>query len=789
MEDPSSSSSSTRCLPKPSDLSKHQLSFLNQHFQTHQDLLHKAPPLHTSLRTRSSHLDSLLLHLKASLTQRTVSWIRRSFSAKTALHNIDISLQNLNLVTSQCGSGWKKLQRVLGTELPQLAKEVKRIETIHSYLETTLQLEALVGDLEDAVFCFVNCHSGKMFSAMLSNSSNSGTKQEKLLQAIKALNDLEVLVGLVKLRPQWHHLLKSVDARVDKTLAVLRPQVFADHRAFLASLGWPPKLSTLKIESELSGLSNPLISMQGEKRRSYSDSFLALCALQHIQTRRENRQLNLSGQKECIIQLWAIDELVSPIASRMEYHFSKWVDQPEFIFELAYKITRDFIVGVDDVLQPLIDRARLISYSAKEAWVSSMVQLLSEFLAKRIFSSLAEKYQEKQMKSEVILSWLHLIDLIVLFDKRIQSLLSSETSLFSTELERVESLSGNTSVLMIFGNRPDWLKIWAKIELKNACDKLKTDLNDERAWTVDGKEGAELPFDTQHFLISTREDHKAPLIAESALRTTWEMVERCQTMPVILPRLQFIRLTAVRFLWYFFKVLLVHCKRTEITPDNPDDEALVRVCGSINAAKYIELKLRQWSDDVNFLEMKLAENDPSNQRKDENTDYNFFGEEIQSLSELATNWLMEIISVLLRQFENLSWEYVQKMKLYEQQLEDLAPVEISAAVDLNISVDFVEPLDALRCHLILLRMTLNATDFLDLWRSLAEGLDHFISCSGITCRIQFFDGGINQFETDMQALFSVFQPFCVRPEAFFPSTREIMMLLKMKKRKRRSICR
>lgn len=614
---------------------------------------------------------------------------------------------------------------------------------------------------------------------------NSGTKHEKLLQAIKAMNDLEVLVGLVKLRPQWHHLLKSVDARVDRTLAILRPQVFADHRALLASLGWPPKLSTSKIESEqVSGLPNPLLLMQGEKRKSYSNSFLALCALQHIQTRRENRQLNLSGQKECTIQLWAIDELVSPIASRMEYHFSKWVDQPEFIFELAYKITRDFIVGVDDVLQPLIDIARLISYSAKEAWVSSMVQLLSEFLAKRIFSSLAERYKEKQMKSEVISSWLHLVDLIVLFDKRIQSLVSSETSLFSTESERVESLSGSISVLMIFGNRPDWLKIWAKIELKNACSKLKTDLKDERAWTVDGKERAELHFDTQHFLISSREDHKAPLIAESALRITWEMVERCGTMPIVILRLQFIRLTAVRFLWYFFKVLLVQCKRTENFPDNPDDETLVRVCGSINAAKYIESKLRQWSDDVNFLEMKLAENDSSNRRKDNSTDYCFFGEEIRCLSELATNWLMDIISVLLRQFENLSWEYLQKMKHYEQQPEDLAPVEVLSAMDLTISMDFVEPLDALRCHLILLRMTLNAKDFLDLWRSVAEGLDHFISCSAITCGIQFFDGGINLFETDMQALFSVFQPFCVRPEAFFPCTRETIKLLKMKRRQR-----
>lgn len=651
--------------------------------------------------------------------------------------------------------------------------------------ETTLQLEALVGDLEDAAFSFVNCHSGKMFSAMLSNSSSSGTKHEKLLQAIKAMNDLEVLVGLVKLRPQWHHLLKSVDARVDKTLAILRPQIFADHRALLASLGWPPKLSTSKIETEqVSGLPNPLLLMQGEKRKSYSNSFLALCALQHIQTRRENRQLNLSGQKEHTIQLWAIDELVSPIASRMEFHFSKWVDQPVFIFELAYKITRDFIVGVDDVLQPLIDRARLISYSAKEAWVSSMVQLLSEFLAKRIFLSLAERYKEKQMKSEVISSWLHLIDLIVLFDKRIQSLLSSETSLFSTESERVECLSGSISVLMIFGNKPDWLKIWAKIELKNACSKLETDLLDERAWAVDGKERAELHFDTQHFLISSREDHKAPLIAESALRITWEMVERCETMPVVILRLQFIRLTAVRFLWHFFKVLLVQCKRTENFPDNPDDEALVRVCGSINAAKYIESKLRQWSDDVNFLEMKLAENDSSNRSKDNSTDYSFFGEEIKCLAELATNWLMDIISVLLRQFENLSWEYLQKLKHYEQQPEDLAPVEVSSAMDLTISVDFVEPLDALRCHLILLRMTLNAKDFLDLWRSVAEGLDHFMSCSDITCGIRFSDRGISLFETDMQALFSVFQPFCVRPEAFFPCTRETIKLLKMKKGKR-----
>ena len=37
----------------------------------------------------------------------------------------------------------------------------------------------------------------------------------------------------------------------------------------------------------------------------------------------------------------------------------------------------------------------------------------------------------------------------------------------------------------------------------------------------------------------------------------------------------------------------------------------------------------------------------------------FFDEEIRSLSEMETNWLMEIIAVVLRQFEMLSWKYVQ----------------------------------------------------------------------------------------------------------------------------------
>ncbi|GMH27903.1 hypothetical protein Nepgr_029746 [Nepenthes gracilis] len=76
------------------------------------------------------------------------------------------------------------------------------------------------------------------------------------------------------------------------------------------------------------------------------------------------------------------------------------------------------IEKMDDVLQPLLDKARLVSYSARAAWEFVMVKMLPTFLPRRVFLSLAELCEEKHSKAEAISSWIHLVDLIVAFDKR-----------------------------------------------------------------------------------------------------------------------------------------------------------------------------------------------------------------------------------------------------------------------------------------------------------------------------------------------------------------------------------
>jgi len=99
MDPSSSSSSSLPRLPNVADLAPQHGAFLDQHFQTKRDLSQESShlSLSSSLSQQCAELDSFfLLHA----TKRTVSWIARSFRAKSSLQQLSLSLRNLSLRTS-----------------------------------------------------------------------------------------------------------------------------------------------------------------------------------------------------------------------------------------------------------------------------------------------------------------------------------------------------------------------------------------------------------------------------------------------------------------------------------------------------------------------------------------------------------------------------------------------------------------------------------------------------------------------------------------------------------------
>lgn len=578
--------------------------------------------------------------------------------------------------------------------------------------------------------------------------------------AIGYLKNIEDLLASVTItRPQWTHLLSAVDHRVDRSLALLRPQAIVDHRALLSSLGWPPSLSGSKFASIDSGkqaeIVNPLFSMAGDLKSKYSESFLSLCNLQELQKRRKARQLKGHNVGNQIRQpLWVIEELVNPISTAAHHHFSKWADKPEFIFALAFKIIRDFVDSMDEILQPLVDRAKLVGYSCREEWISGIVIALSTYLAKEIFPKQIEHLQDSSSSDagctsyEARVSWLSLVDLIISFDKRTQDLISA-TGLLLTVKD--DDNWQRISVLSVFCDRPDWLEVWAEIERHDALDKLKSAMESEKNWST-RIEGTMLEYGS--------DDYKSPAITTAVQQSLSLLIDRARPIPSITLKAEFIRMSASPIILEFLGYMLRRCQEAEGLTALADDNAVLKVSQSINAARYLESMLTEWCEDVFFLEM-------------ENLSVNgeggcIFQQEINHLKEFRVEWVDKITTVILRAFDSRSRDYLKNRRQWLEKSEGPA-----------VSRAFIESLDYIQGQLSKLEGGLNSLDFVTVWRSVASGVDQLLFASIFTGGTKISNGGVERLQRDLSVLFAVFSAWCLRPEGFFPRLSEGLKLLKV----------
>ncbi|GAV73011.1 RINT1_TIP1 domain-containing protein [Cephalotus follicularis] len=766
--------SSIQTIPRITTISTSALTFLNDKLVTKQDLT-QSTNLVSELHIQCSDLDWNLIELNLKLESSLIAYA--SFSDRIGSFFVNVNEQLTGLDSATCsrssvsdggGEGGGGADQILGEELPALAKEVARVETVRAYAETALKLDTLVGDIEDAVSSTMNKNLRKHIS-----TQNSGEMRSVIIKTFKLTED--VLTTVTKTRPQWTHLVLAVDHRVDRALAVLRPQAIADHRALLSSLGWPPPLSvltSLNPETRKSTeVSNPLFTMQGDLKQQYYENFLALCSLQELQRRRKSRQLEGHNREVALHQpLWAIEELVNPISIASQRHFSKWLDKPEFIFALVYKITRDYVDSMDELLQPLVDEAKLAGYSCREEWISAMVTSLSTYLAKEIFPSYVDQLNEESVtgsQSQARISWLHLVDLMISFDKQIKSLVEQYGILVSLQedgnLQKISSLS-------VFSDRCDWLDVWAEIELSDTMEKLKAEMDNEKNWTMKVQVAV---------LLSGPEDYNSPAVSSYILRLLSSVVDRCRSVPNISLRSRFLRLAGAPVIHKFMDCLLLRCQEAEGLTALTDDDALIKVANSINAARYFESVLKEWCEDVFFLEMgmdpsdqlgtSVSNNGGSEEGLTEGPGIAIFEEEIRKLELFRKEWVEKLFVVISRGFDARSRDYMKNRRQWQEKNEE----------GWTVSKTLVGALDYLQGKMTIIEGSLNGIDFVGFWRSLAAGLDRLIFNGILMNNVKFNDGGVQRFGSDMEILFSVFGAWCLRPEGFFPKTNEGLKMLKM----------
>ncbi|CAN1299916.1 RINT1-like protein MAG2 [Linum perenne] len=707
---------STLTLPPSAILSSSVVTFLNGRFNDQQDL-EQASAIVSELQSQCVDLDQSLTAINSRIQSSLLAYASFSDRIQSLVTDTTSKLTDLGSLTSASSSfsdGGVK-EQVLAEELPALAKEVSRVEIVRAYADTALKLDVLVGDIEDVVAFVMNRNLKRPAPQ---------TSDEMCTHAIEALGKTEdVLTYITKKRSQWTRLVSAVDDRVDRALATLRPQQIADHRMLLTSLGWPPPLSSLTsqiLDTEKSSeASNPLFTMHGDLKRKYCENFRALCRLQELQIRRKGRQLEGHNREVALHQpLWAVEELVNPISIACQRHFTKWTDKPEFIFALVYKITRDYVDTMDELLQPLVDEARLVGYSCREEWISAMVTSLSTYLAKEVFTAYISQQEDENVSgilSQARMSWLHLVDLMISFDKRVLSLATHSGVLMSIQedrnLQKISSLS-------VFCDKPDWLDFWAEIELSDTLEKLKAEAEDERNWIVKVQGAA---------LLSGPENYKSP------------------------------------------------CQEAEGMTALTDDDGLIKVANSINAVHYFESVVKEWCEDVFFVEMGYDQNDPGTIGTEGYVDTSLggiFEEEIRKLEYFRKEWVEKVSVVLLRGFEARCREYLKNKRQWQDRMEEGWPV----------SKNLVESLDYLQAKMAVVEENMNSIDFVSVWRSLASGIDRALFNGVFTSNVKFYDSGVESLGRDMEVVFGVFEAWCIRAEGFFPKMSEGLKLLKKKKK-------
>ncbi|CAG7869854.1 unnamed protein product [Brassica rapa] len=746
-------------LPQVSSFSASVFSFLDDRFRDAADLS-QSPALVSELETEISELDQRLAGLSRQLESGLASYASFSDRIGGLLIGVNAKLADLSSSRSASDGGKEEETRehVAGEELPSLAKEVAQVESVRAYAETALKLDTLVGDIEDALMSSLNKN--------LRTSRSSGFEEVRL-HAIKTLQKTEDILSLVaKRHPRWGRLVSAVDHRVDRALAMLRPQAIADYRALLTSLGWPPQLSNLtssSLDSKSDDVQNPLFNMEGNLKSQYCGNFHALCSLQGLQLQRKSRQLGSHKGENVLFHqpLWAIEELVNPLTVASQRHFAKWSEKPEFIFALVYKITRDYVDSMDELLQPLVDKAKLAGYSCREEWVSAMVSSLSLYLVKEIFPTYVGQLNEPDLSSEAKVSWLHLIDLMISFDKRVQSLVSQSGILSLQEdgnLLRISSLS-------VFCDRPDWLDIWAEIELEEKLVKLKAEMDNDRNWTVK----------VQDELISTSNVYRPPIVSSILLQHLSSIIERSKSVPAIYLRARFLRLAASPTIQKFLDCLLLRCQEAEGLTALTENNDLIKVASSINAGHYIESVLEEWCEDVFFLEMGNGQDNPQEAPGQENftePSEGIFGEEFEKLEKFRLEWINKLSVVVLRGLDARTREYIKNRKQWQEKRDK----------EWTVSRALVGALDYLQGKTSIIEENLNKADFTATWRSLASEIDKLFFNSILMANVKFSDDGVERFREDMEVLYGVFRAWCVRPEGFFPKLSEGLTLLKMKEK-------
>uniref|UniRef100_A0A3P9LG62 RAD50-interacting protein 1 n=1 Tax=Oryzias latipes TaxID=8090 RepID=A0A3P9LG62_ORYLA len=522
----------------------------------------------------------------------------------------------------------------------------------------------------------------------------------------------------------WHNIIKErLSSEFGKVLTQLHWPIISPNQPLSPAANCPDS------SSQLEALVAQLLALQA------SDDF--------ISQRTSHQPVQVSSPSPppplAVSVCLPVQIMLLPICKRFRYHFygnrqTNSLNKPEWYLTQALIWMGSSAAFMEEKIQPVFDRAG--------AAISARVEL-----CRGLVSLVQEKVAADAPR--------------ILYDDALFCHLVEEVLQFEKELRGSHSYPPALPGLLHILLEDAVLQKWLAVEKKMAVEKMDAMLSTDGAWSSQYKD------------ISDMDELKAPDCAETFMTLLQVITERYRALPSPSAQLKFLELQ--KELVDDFRIRL-----TQVMKEESRCPLGVRYCAILNAVNYISTILRDWADDVFFLQLQqaavsLGEDEVLGGRsmmevgRLASLEGSLFDGLLALLDRLKGDMLGRLLDFLMREISEKAKPYCQERWLSLPSQQDQSIMSLSgSACPMMLCV---------RDRLLNLHQVLSLPLFQLAWQGLAERLDHFLY-QDVVLSNHFSEGGAAQLHFDMNRnLFPLFGHYCKRPENFFKHMKEAVIVL------------
>jgi len=605
-------------------------------------------------------------------------------------------------------------------------KEYQKLIIVQSYIQNLLDIDNLSRKVSYELSNSLT-NALALYNELVNLWNKKVLKNEETNQPEIPINSYLYSTSVNIIKNLYESLKKKLTDKVDKSLKNLK---------------WPKQIP-------LDNHSN------NEKIKNFEEAFVGLLSLKSPYE-EDSESIDIKRVR------LAVSTLTNPIIIRFKYHFmannlTNRLDKPSWFFSNILSTIQRHSLFLDTIVQPLFDRENIFM-NTKNEFIHDLVEIIKQKLELDL-PSLIQKVKEHPSYLDGYISEALQFDNILrntydYYPSNIREL-SLVAKRDDNNNEKNEEKKETSDQL----NEYQW----------EGCSAIFTEKDNFDAWVSIEKEAAENKFDdimstknTWELLYGTTpeiDEYKVTQSANAVINLLENITERYKLLPNSEQQLVFLNDIQKKIISDYairIKEYLNHLILADL-----QDESIQQFCRCLSSLNYINKTLDYWETQDFYIHLWNGEDDGLF-----SSSIKFNNEKIKNIEDHIVDSVANIFLASLKQYQFLkTWNF---------------NVENNRESEMDISLEFCEPLSILVNNLNNINANLHPTIFKRICRNVCTKIENILFDKIIFINQFSYAGGL-QFCVDVtKGLWDgIFRRWFKKPENQFRRLKDACILLSM----------